>query len=99
MQRRLNLHFKRQVQFRRTSLKGFPAQSDRSSNADALDLPYFLVLITGTSQSRQHVTYCKDVLVMTLEGFPFIIVNTKEYYSEWSGRITMIMRRTLVNSL
>ncbi|GJW83660.1 retrovirus-related pol polyprotein from transposon TNT 1-94 [Tanacetum coccineum] len=33
---------------------GFPAQSIRSSNAIALDLPYLLVLITGTSQSRQH---------------------------------------------
>nr|GEV70277.1 hypothetical protein [Tanacetum cinerariifolium] len=40
--------------FRRTSLTGFPAQSIRSSNAIALDLPYLLVLITGTSQSRQH---------------------------------------------
>nr|GEW03516.1 G-box-binding factor 4 [Tanacetum cinerariifolium] len=45
---------KRQVQFRRTSLTGFPAQSIRSFNAIALDSPYLLVLITGTSQSRQH---------------------------------------------
>nr|GEU94345.1 hypothetical protein [Tanacetum cinerariifolium] len=43
-----------QVQFRITSLIGFPAQSIRSSNAIALDSPYLLVLITGTSQSRQH---------------------------------------------
>ncbi|GKE41047.1 hypothetical protein Tco_1464452, partial [Tanacetum coccineum] len=43
------------VQFRRTSLTGFPAQSVRSSNAIALDSPYLLVLITGASQSRQHV--------------------------------------------
>ncbi|GJY27498.1 retrovirus-related pol polyprotein from transposon TNT 1-94, partial [Tanacetum coccineum] len=42
------------VQFRRTSLTGFPAQSIRSSNAVALDSSYLLVLITGTSQSRQH---------------------------------------------
>ncbi|GJV61812.1 hypothetical protein Tco_1467912 [Tanacetum coccineum] len=42
------------VQFRRTSLTGFPAQSVRSSNAVALDSPYLLVLITETSQSRQH---------------------------------------------
>ncbi|GKC46302.1 hypothetical protein Tco_1064024 [Tanacetum coccineum] len=42
------------VQFRRTSLTGFPAQSIRSSNAIALDTPYLLVLFTGTSQSRQH---------------------------------------------
>nr|GEX46297.1 hypothetical protein [Tanacetum cinerariifolium] len=39
---------------RRTSLTGFPAQSIRSSNVIALDLPYLLVLITETSQSRQH---------------------------------------------
>ncbi|GKA84302.1 retrovirus-related pol polyprotein from transposon TNT 1-94 [Tanacetum coccineum] len=35
-------------------LAGFPAQSVRSSNADALDSPYLHVLITDTSQSRQH---------------------------------------------
>ncbi|GJT38293.1 retrovirus-related pol polyprotein from transposon TNT 1-94 [Tanacetum coccineum] len=39
----------------RISLIGFPAQSVRSSNADALDSPYLLVLITETSQSRQHI--------------------------------------------
>ncbi|GJT74021.1 retrovirus-related pol polyprotein from transposon TNT 1-94 [Tanacetum coccineum] len=33
---------------------GFPAQSVGSSNTDVLDLPCLLVLITGTSQSRQH---------------------------------------------
>nr|GEX04697.1 uncharacterized mitochondrial protein AtMg00810-like [Tanacetum cinerariifolium] len=42
------------VQLRKTSLRGFPAQSIRSSNANALDSPYLLVVITGTSQSRQH---------------------------------------------
>ncbi|GKB44204.1 hypothetical protein Tco_0889146 [Tanacetum coccineum] len=42
------------VQFGRTSLTGFPAQSVRSSNTYALDSPYLLVLNTGTSQSRQH---------------------------------------------
>nr|GEW52661.1 hypothetical protein [Tanacetum cinerariifolium] len=39
---------------RRTSVTGFPAQSIRFSNAIALDSSYLLVLITGTSQSRQH---------------------------------------------
>ncbi|GJW80160.1 hypothetical protein Tco_0144135 [Tanacetum coccineum] len=34
---------------------GFPAQSVGSSNTDVLDFPCLLVLITGTSQSRQHV--------------------------------------------
>ncbi|GJR56550.1 hypothetical protein Tco_1407071 [Tanacetum coccineum] len=37
---------------RRISLIGFPARSVGSSNVDALDLPYLLVLIIGTSQSR-----------------------------------------------
>nr|GEX31051.1 hypothetical protein [Tanacetum cinerariifolium] len=41
--------------FKRTTLTGFPAQSISSSNAIALDSPNLLVLITGTSQSRQHV--------------------------------------------
>ncbi|GJR04793.1 hypothetical protein Tco_0527777 [Tanacetum coccineum] len=35
-------------------MTGFPAQSVGSSNIDVLDLPCLLVLITGTSQSRQH---------------------------------------------
>ncbi|GKC64927.1 hypothetical protein Tco_1097525, partial [Tanacetum coccineum] len=43
------------IQFRRISLTRFLAQSVRSSNAIALDSPYLLVLITRTSQSRQHV--------------------------------------------
>ncbi|GJZ71431.1 hypothetical protein Tco_0635282 [Tanacetum coccineum] len=44
----------RYIQFRRISLTGFPPQSVRSSNAVVLDSPYLLVLITETSQSRQH---------------------------------------------
>ncbi|GJV62379.1 retrovirus-related pol polyprotein from transposon TNT 1-94 [Tanacetum coccineum] len=43
-----------EVQFRRTSLTRFPAQSIRSTNAIALDSSYLLILITETSQSRQH---------------------------------------------
>ncbi|GJR69507.1 hypothetical protein Tco_0015572 [Tanacetum coccineum] len=42
------------VQFRGTSLTGFPAQSVGSFNAISLDSPYLLVLITGASQSKQH---------------------------------------------
>nr|GEY09338.1 hypothetical protein [Tanacetum cinerariifolium] len=38
----------------RISLTRFPAQSVGSSNTDVLELPCLLVLITGTSQSRQH---------------------------------------------
>ncbi|GJS07153.1 hypothetical protein Tco_0363949 [Tanacetum coccineum] len=45
------------VQFRRTSLTGFPAQSIRSFNEIALDSSYLLVLITRTSQSRQHESH------------------------------------------
>ncbi|GKC73080.1 hypothetical protein Tco_1118963 [Tanacetum coccineum] len=56
------------VQFRRTSLTGFPAQSIRSSNAIALDSPYLLVLITGTSQSRQHV----DVAIVVLSSVAIV---------------------------
>ncbi|GJR84020.1 RNA-directed DNA polymerase, eukaryota, reverse transcriptase zinc-binding domain protein [Tanacetum coccineum] len=37
------------------SFKRVPAQSIGSSNTDVLDSPCLLVLITGTSQSRQHV--------------------------------------------
>ncbi|GKD93861.1 hypothetical protein Tco_1373698, partial [Tanacetum coccineum] len=42
-------------EIQRISLTGFPAQSVGSSNTDVLDSPCLLVLITGTSQSRQHV--------------------------------------------
>ncbi|GJY65880.1 reverse transcriptase domain-containing protein [Tanacetum coccineum] len=43
------------LKIQRISLTGFPAQSVGSSNTDVLDSPCLLVLITGTSQSRQHV--------------------------------------------
>ncbi|GKB34868.1 putative ribonuclease H-like domain-containing protein [Tanacetum coccineum] len=76
-------HHHLHLYIQRISLTGFPAQSVGSSNTDVLDLSCLLVLITGTSQSRQH-------------GFPFVIVNTKEYHSECSGRITRIMRRIVL---
>nr|GEZ90578.1 retrovirus-related Pol polyprotein from transposon TNT 1-94 [Tanacetum cinerariifolium] len=59
----------------RTSLTGFPAQSIRSSNAIALDSPYLLVLITGTSQSRQHdadQARCIDSHKRTFGGNQFL---------------------------
>ncbi|GJV41548.1 hypothetical protein Tco_1419988 [Tanacetum coccineum] len=67
-----------------------------------LDFAMLLVSLTGKFQAvntnlASHLPQC--CLMMTLEGFPFVIVNTKEYHSECSGRITRIMRRTLVNSL
>nr|GEU63077.1 pyruvate, phosphate dikinase regulatory protein, chloroplastic [Tanacetum cinerariifolium] len=49
-----NADLKGRFNFRRPSLTWFPAQSISSSNAIALDSPYLLVLITGTSQSNQH---------------------------------------------
>nr|GEX01568.1 hypothetical protein [Tanacetum cinerariifolium] len=42
------------LKIQRISLTGFPAQSVGSSNIEELDSPCLLVLITGTSQSRQH---------------------------------------------
>ncbi|GKD63431.1 hypothetical protein Tco_1305539 [Tanacetum coccineum] len=39
-------------------LEGFPAQSVGSYNTDVLDSPCLLVLITGTSQSRQRGLDC-----------------------------------------
>ncbi|GJV17017.1 reverse transcriptase domain-containing protein [Tanacetum coccineum] len=44
------------IVIQRISLTGFLAQSVGSSNIDVLDSPCLLVLITGTSQSRQHVS-------------------------------------------
>ncbi|GJR14570.1 hypothetical protein Tco_0797222 [Tanacetum coccineum] len=58
--RRLYLHLnvsdKQQIwtNIQQISLTGFPAQSVGSSNTEVLDLSCLLVLITGTSQSRQH---------------------------------------------
>ncbi|GJS04207.1 uncharacterized mitochondrial protein-like protein [Tanacetum coccineum] len=43
------------VPIQRISLDRVPAQSVGSSNTDVLDSTCLLVLITGTSQSRQHV--------------------------------------------
>ncbi|GJU21488.1 hypothetical protein Tco_1154830 [Tanacetum coccineum] len=65
----------------RISLTGFPAQSVGSSNTDVLDSPCLLVLITGTSQSRQHVitslihiesckSPTKSLLMLAQAGFP-----------------------------
>ncbi|GKB24712.1 hypothetical protein Tco_0864113 [Tanacetum coccineum] len=76
--------------FQRTSLKGFPAQSVRSSNAYALDSSYLLVLNTGTSQKADNTLDLIESSQVTsarlfddeLEGFPFATVNTKEYHSD-----------------
>ncbi|GJR38016.1 hypothetical protein Tco_1213700 [Tanacetum coccineum] len=93
------------VQFRRTSLTGFPAQSIRSSNAVALDSPDLLVLITKKSQSRQHVdtslihlesrkSPTKSLFDVGSRRISIVTVNTKEYHSDVLAIITRIMRRT-----
>ncbi|GJT61443.1 hypothetical protein Tco_1004976 [Tanacetum coccineum] len=79
------------VQFMRTSLTGFPPQSVRSSNANALDSPYLLVLVIRTSQSRQHDKSESDksrksptVVLFDVDTrrISIVIVNTKEYHSD-----------------
>ncbi|GJX38571.1 hypothetical protein Tco_0251874 [Tanacetum coccineum] len=102
-------HHHLHLYIQRISLTGYPAQSVGSSNTDVLDLPCLLVLITGTSQSRQHVdtslihiesrkSPTKSLFDAGSSRISIFIVSTKEYHSECSGRITRIMRRTLVNS-
>ncbi|GKB28562.1 hypothetical protein Tco_0867963 [Tanacetum coccineum] len=77
------------VQFKRTSLTGFPAQSVRSSNADALDSLYLLVLNTGTSQSRQHGKsesnsyYLSDYVINSFTGTSLIHI---ESHHRWNLR-------------
>ncbi|GKE38346.1 hypothetical protein Tco_1461751 [Tanacetum coccineum] len=61
-------HHHLHLYIQRISLTGFPAQSVGSSNTDVLDLPCLLVLITGTSQSRQHL----------LEQIPNLIFEADE---------------------
>ncbi|GJT31414.1 hypothetical protein Tco_0911689 [Tanacetum coccineum] len=63
-------------------LKGFPAQSVGSSNTDVLDSPCLLVLITGTSQSRQHV-------ITSLIHIESCKSPTAELFEVDSGRISI----------
>ncbi|GJW87604.1 hypothetical protein Tco_0162944 [Tanacetum coccineum] len=72
-------------------------QSIISSNAIALDSPYLLVLITGTSQSRQHESRkspTKSLFDVGSRRISIVTVNTKEYHSDVLAIITRIMRRT-----
>ncbi|GJV47174.1 RNA-directed DNA polymerase, eukaryota [Tanacetum coccineum] len=68
--------------FKYPSLSGFPAQSVGSSNTDVLDLPCLLVLITGTSQSRQHGKsesdsyYLSDYVVNSFPGTSLIHIES-----------------------
>ncbi|GJW87536.1 hypothetical protein Tco_0162876 [Tanacetum coccineum] len=65
---------KEATKIQRISLTGFPAQSVGSSNTDVLESPCLLVLITGTSQSRQHGKsesdsyYLSDLVVNSFTG-------------------------------
>ncbi|GJX56443.1 hypothetical protein Tco_0286340 [Tanacetum coccineum] len=64
------------------SKAGFPAQSVGSSNTDVLDSPCLLVLITGTSQSRQHV-------ITSLIHIESCKSPTVELFDVDSGRISI----------
>ncbi|GJZ68688.1 hypothetical protein Tco_0631928 [Tanacetum coccineum] len=82
---KINVSDKQQIQFKRISLTGFPAQSVRSSNTIALDSLYFLVLITGASQSRQHGSRkppTKSLFDVDSSRISIVIVNTKEHHSD-----------------
>ncbi|GJY94506.1 zinc finger, CCHC-type containing protein [Tanacetum coccineum] len=87
--------------------KGIPAQSVGSSNIDVLDSPCLLVLITKTSQSRQHVitslihiesckSPTKSLFDVGSSRISIFTVNTiLKNHSECFGKISRIMRRTL----
>ncbi|GJY98379.1 hypothetical protein Tco_0515289 [Tanacetum coccineum] len=72
----------------RISLTGFPAQSVGSSNTVVLDLPCLLVLITGMSQSRQHVD--TSLIHIELRKSP-----TESLFDVGSSRISIFNVNTL----
>ncbi|GJT11449.1 hypothetical protein Tco_0858491, partial [Tanacetum coccineum] len=77
-------HHHLHLYIQRISLTGFPAQSVRSSNTDVLDLPCLLVLITGTSQSRQHI----DTSSIHIESHKS---PTKSLFDAGSSRISIFI--------
>nr|GEU57141.1 hypothetical protein [Tanacetum cinerariifolium] len=93
----------------RISLLGFPAQSVGSPNTEALDSPCLLVLITETSQSRQHVltslihieSYTSPTKSLFDDGSSRISIFTVNTFVSLrcSGKISRKMRRTLYYSL
>ncbi|GJZ25609.1 retrovirus-related pol polyprotein from transposon TNT 1-94 [Tanacetum coccineum] len=95
------------IQIKKNLIDRISSLSIGSSNVRTSESPYLLVLITGTSQSRQHDKSESDLtshlpqcyLMLKLEGFPFVTMNAKEHHSECFGKITWIMRRTLYISL
>ncbi|GJV51021.1 hypothetical protein Tco_1446762 [Tanacetum coccineum] len=68
------------VEFKRISLTGFRSCTSRSRYRSV------------SKQTTRHLP--QSCLMLTLEGFPFITVNTKEYHSDVLAIITRIMRRT-----
>ncbi|GJX86463.1 hypothetical protein Tco_0337237 [Tanacetum coccineum] len=69
---------------------------------DAFDSPYLLVLITRTSQSRQHESSkspITELFDVNSGRISIVTVNTKEYHYDVLAIITKIMHRTLDNSL
>ncbi|GJV92162.1 putative nucleotidyltransferase, ribonuclease H [Tanacetum coccineum] len=59
------------IEFKRISLTGFRSCTSRSRYRSV------------SKQTTRHLP--QSYLMLTLEGFPFITVNTKEYHSECSG--------------
>ncbi|GKE52202.1 hypothetical protein Tco_1487358, partial [Tanacetum coccineum] len=60
-----------QVEFKRISLTGFRSCTSRSRYRSV------------SKQTTRHLP--QSCLMLTLKGFPFITMNTKEYHSECSG--------------
>nr|GEX38333.1 putative cytokinin riboside 5'-monophosphate phosphoribohydrolase LOGL2 [Tanacetum cinerariifolium] len=75
-------HKRKEMSVEDLIVRWFPAQSIKSSNVIALDSPYLLVLITGTSQSKQHV----DTSLIHLEPRKS---PTAELFDVDSGRISI----------
>ncbi|GJW07251.1 hypothetical protein Tco_1569674 [Tanacetum coccineum] len=75
----------------RISLTGFPAQSIGSSNTDVLDSPCLLVLITRTSQSRQHVS-TSSIHIESCKS------PTKSLFDVGSSRISIFIVRLKYHS-
>ncbi|GJW33095.1 hypothetical protein Tco_0053127 [Tanacetum coccineum] len=88
--------FEHEHLIQRISLTGFPAQSVGSSNTDVLDLPCLLVLITGTSQSRQHESHHHffpvDTSLIHIESRK---LPTKSLFDVGSSRISIFTVNTL----
>ncbi|GJR50996.1 hypothetical protein Tco_1401517 [Tanacetum coccineum] len=71
----------------RISLTGFPAQCVGSSNTDVLESPCLLVLITGTSQSRQHII-TSSIHIESCKS------PTADLFNVDSGRISIVTVNT-----